>query len=92
MEQTVSPPKQNTKGLVHIELLPKEQLPDTPKKIYDIICQLVEKGANYNDIAILVRRRREVCEIADYLEENNIHVLSAEAFRLDASQNDAVPS
>ena len=35
----------------------------------------------------MVRRRREVCEIADYLEENNIHLLSAEAFRLDASQN-----
>ena len=87
LEQNVSPRNQDTQGLVHIELLPKDQLPDTPEKIYDIISQLVEKGASYNDIAILVRRRREVCEIADYLEENNIHLLSAEAFRLDASQN-----
>ena len=87
LEQEVAPRNQDTKGLVHIELLPKDQLPDTPAKIYEIICELAKKGAKYNDIAILVRRRREVCDIADFLEANDIHVLSAEAFRLDASQN-----
>ena len=87
LEQNVAPRNQNTQGLVHIELLPKNQLPDTPAKIYDIVCQLVEKGASYNDIAILVRRRQEVREIADYLEGNDVHVLSAEAFRLESSQN-----
>ena len=87
VEQKVAERNENTDGLVHIELLPPAQTPETPEKVHEIICQLMEKGARQSDIAVLVRRKSEVCEIADYLESEGLHVLSAEAFRLDASQN-----
>lgn len=87
VEQMVAERNADTGGLVHIELLPSAQTPETPEKVYEIISHLVEKGARQSDIAVLVRRKSEVCEIADYLESEGLHVLSAEAFRLDASQN-----
>ena len=87
VEQKVAERNEKTGGLVHIELLPSEQTPETPEKVHEIISHLLEKGVRQSDIAVLVRKKSEVCEIADYLEEQGLHVLSAEAFRLDASQN-----
>ncbi len=88
LEQEVAERNENTEGLVNIELLPKAQIEETPTKVYDIITNLVEnKGARYGEIAILVRKKKQVSDIADYLEEKGIHVISAEAFRLDASKN-----
>ena len=47
---------------------------------------LIENGVNLNDIAILVRKNKNIPPIADYFDkELHIPVVSDEAFRLDAS-------
>lgn len=47
---------------------------------------LIENGVKLNDIAILVRKNKNIPPIADYLDkELHLPVVSDEAFRLDAS-------
>ncbi len=51
------------------------------------VCQLVEQGVEYRQIAILVRSNRTIQDIADYFMANSDYpMVSDEAFRLDASQ------
>ncbi len=54
----------------------------------DAVRELVDMGARQNDIAILLRNNKHIPRIADYIEaqtNGQIKVVSAEAFRLDAS-------
>ena len=48
---------------------------------------LMDKGATTNQIAILVRNNRHIPVIADYFAQQlpEVHIISDEAFRLDAS-------
>lgn len=48
--------------------------------------QLVQTGININDIAILVRKKKVIPDIADYFDKHTPYrIVSDEAFRLDAS-------
>ncbi len=47
-----------------------------------IVDQVENKGYNYNDIAILARKKKELLEISSYLSSKNIDVLSSESFLL----------
>ena len=73
------------RGLVHIELIPKNDKDSMPERTLDIIHTLQEKGAKLKDIAILLRSNKDIIGLGAYLEENGIKVISAEAFQLDAS-------
>ena len=48
--------------------------------------RLIQTGININDIAILVRKKKVIPEIADYFDKHTPYrIVSDEAFRLDAS-------
>lgn len=53
----------------------------------DQVCRLLEAGVRPSDMAILVRKRKEIGPIAAYFEQNlpDYPLVSDEAFRLDAS-------
>lgn len=75
-------------GLVHIEMLPHDQIDDMPERTLQNILDLISLGVRQQDIAILVRKGKEIPVLAQYIETNSegkIKVVSAEAFRLDAS-------
>ena len=74
------------KGFVHIDLIPKSEEGTMNERTLDIITTLLEKGARLKDIAVLVRANKDATQLATYLESNDISVVSAEAFRLDASE------
>ena len=82
------PSKRKDGGLVHIELLPKEELDSMAERTLQNILDLLSiDGIEQRDIAILVRNNREIPVLANYIESNSdIRIVSAEAFRLDASQ------
>lgn len=82
------PDKRKDGGLVHIELLPKEDLDSMAERTLQNILDLLDiDGIEPKDIAILVRNNREIPVLANYIENNSdIRIVSAEAFRLDASQ------
>lgn len=87
LKQEIPEGKPNS-GLVYIEMLPKEQLDDMEEKTLQTIFDLMDKGVKQKDIAILVRNKRNIAAIADYIEQNSegrINIVSDEAFRLDAS-------
>ena len=73
------------RGFVRIELVPRKEMNSMPERTLDIIHTLQEKGAKMNDIAILLRSNKDIIQLGAYLEENDIKVISAEAFQLDAS-------
>ncbi len=53
----------------------------------DEITRLISSGICMNDIAILVRKNKNIVSVAEYLrQELNLPIVSDEAFRLDASQ------
>lgn len=73
-------------GLVCIEMLPKEEIDSIPEKTLQIIRDLIDRGMQQSDIAILVRGKKEIATIADYIEANSdLTVMSAEAFTLESS-------
>ena len=72
-------------GFVHIDLMPKESETTMEERTLGFINELTTKGAPLKDIAILVRSNRDAVSLATYLETEGISVVSAEAFRLDAS-------
>jgi ATP-dependent exoDNAse (exonuclease V) beta subunit len=83
------PAKRMRGGLVHIELLPESEAETMCERTLEIIHDLMAvKGASQRDIAILVRWTKEITTLAKYIEENDstLKVVSAEAFRLDASK------
>lgn len=78
----------NNEGYIRIELYPHEDYHDKIlKRLLDTLDELIQAGAEQKDIAILARNNREIEEMASYLmlERPNLHVVSDEAFRLDAS-------
>ena len=79
--------KKGEKGFVRITLLTKDEYQEqTLKEIEETINDLLEHGAEQNDIAILVRKNNEIPVIADYFSGNErINIVSDEAFRLDSS-------
>ncbi len=73
-------------GMVHIELLTKDEMENIPVLTLETIHYLVERGERPGDIAILTRNGREIKALAKYIEENSdYHVISDEAFQLSAS-------
>ncbi len=83
------PEKRGKGGLVHIELLPGEESETMCERTLQTIHDLMDySGARQGDIAILVRWGKDIATLAKYIEEedNTLRVVSAEAFRLDASK------
>ena len=87
VEQTV-PDKLENNGLINIKLLPADDYQEkTLEHIADIVCELLDRGVESSEIAILVRTNAYIPLIADYFTKHlpDIHIVSDEAFRLDAS-------
>lgn len=88
VKQEVPPHHKGSGGLVYMEMLPKDDIKDVPAHTLSIINDLLESGASQNDIAILVRNKKEIPLMANYIEketQGKVRIISAEAFRLDAS-------
>ena len=86
--QEIPAHKTEHRGLVHIELLPKDQLDSMAERTLQTILDLLDAGIEQKDIAILVRGGKEITELANFIEEESegrVRIVSAEAFRLDAS-------
>ena len=83
------PFRQTGKGFVSVQLLPsKNDESVVMDEIGTIIDDLIARGADTRDIAILVRRHQEGERIANYLMTTRpqLTISSNEAFRLDSSQ------
>lgn len=93
------PDKKGYAGYVRIHLLASSQSSDSDNEescqdrmmrmTLETINELVAKGVQYKNIAILVRSNKTIQNIADYLmshSEQPLPLVSDEAFRLDASQ------
>ena len=85
-------PKAETKGYVKVEFLEPDDEQSYQDKTLEALGQEVEKllshGVRLNDIAILVRKNKDIPPIADYFDTVlNVPVVSNEAFQLDASQS-----
>ncbi|MCQ2310010.1 MAG: UvrD-helicase domain-containing protein [Bacteroidales bacterium] len=77
-------------GLVSVELFSSELgTKDYKEKVYESmlskINELHSEGVEYKDITIQVRSNREGTEIANYLVENGVEVISAESVQLQTS-------
>ncbi len=75
-------------GYVQIEMLPHQSEDDTPQRTMGIIQDLLAQEIAQKDIAILVRETKNIYSLANYIEtesQGTIKIVSAEAFRLDAS-------
>ena len=82
------PAKRQPTGLVNIRLLPaKDYNTGTLCHLVDTINMLLAHGVKQHEIAILVRTNNTIPLIADYVSEQipGVHIVSDEAFRLDAS-------
>lgn len=84
-------PKKEEKGFAQIEFIESESadeyIEQTLEALKNNITELINHGVALNDIAILVRKNKNIPNIADYLSQTlNIAVVSDEAFRLDSSQ------
>lgn len=75
------------KGFVKVQFLEAEEYDiKTLEFLADEVDRLKKEGVNEHDIAILVRKNKEIPTIAQYFEkERKIKIISDEAFRLDAS-------
>ena len=75
-------------GYVSINLLPNEDYRQQAlQKTAEAVCLLLDSGANYSDIAILVRSNDIIQLIAEFFanELPDVKIVSDEAFRLDSS-------
>ena len=87
VEQKV-PDNRPDKGSITITLLPNEDYQQAVlQNIVDSVQELIEKGVEQKEIAILVRINNQIPLIAQYFLEHlpGVNVVSDEAFRLDAS-------
>ncbi len=87
------PESKAPRGYVNIRLIHSGKEDGTADErtfqaVKDIIDQLRAEGAQYSQIAILVRRKNDIQQLADWLMEHgdDYKLVSDEAFRLDASQ------
>lgn len=83
-------PKAETKGYVKVEFLEPDDERSYQDKTLEALGKEVEEllsqGVRLNDMAILVRKNKNIPPIADYFDKMlNVPVVSDEAFRLDAS-------
>lgn len=82
-------PEQKAKeGYVSVKLLPKEGYNENVlKDILDTVRNLHEQGIPFSKMAILVRENKYIPEVAKFFMDNgnDVHIVSDEAFRLDAS-------
>ncbi|MBQ0073361.1 MAG: UvrD-helicase domain-containing protein, partial [Prevotella sp.] len=86
--QEIPQQHQDTHGLVRMEMLPHDMLEEMNERTYLIIKDLIERGAKQKDIAILMRKKKDISDIAHFIEQRSggeIRIVSTEAFRLDAS-------
>ena len=82
------PGKRPGTGLVTVTLLPPDSYEEeTLSMVAARTAELVARGASQSDIAILTRTNKHIPLIADYVAVHcpDIHIVSDEAFRLDAS-------
>lgn len=88
VEQLI-PQERPDSGYVSIELLPADDYEETTlSRTADIVAQLLNNGVAQGSIAILVRTNKHIPLIANYFAEKRpglVHIVSDEAFRLDAS-------
>jgi ATP-dependent exoDNAse (exonuclease V) beta subunit len=81
--------KKNRGGYVSMELIPSENIEDYEGKrllkIEQYIQELCAKGFSYKDICILTRGNKQSSDIASYLLERNISVISSESLLLKSS-------
>lgn len=83
-------PKTKIEGYVRMQLLEPDEEDDyatqTLKALADEVLRLQEEGIRLQDMAILVRKNKNIPLIATYFDkELGIPIVSDEAFRLDAS-------
>lgn len=83
-------PKKDAAGYVKITFLKDSKehpyTDTTLKELAKEVDTLVKEGVRVNDIAILVRKNKTIPDVAAYFHENTpYHIVSDEAFRLDAS-------
>ncbi len=86
LEQGFNP--ENTGGFVQVEFIEgeKEEFRDLNKiRTHEIILHLLEQGYQLKDIAILVRKNTDGSDIANYLTEKNIEVISPDSLLLSNS-------
>ena len=86
-------PKQNhsnnEKGYLSLKFYEKNNKTDI-EQFYIIqtlsnIEDLIQRGYSYQDICIIVRKKKEGVKIGDYLTENNIPIISSEVLNLSSS-------
>ncbi len=87
VKQKVRPDKPS-EGYVRIKLLSTEKTPDDiMEETLATVTLLREMGAEYRQMAILVRGNKTIQAIAEYfMKHSSYPLVSDEAFRLDASQ------
>lgn len=83
-------PKKQAKGYVKVSFLDgdheKSYTEQTLENLATEIKHLIDAGVQQSDIAILVRKNKNIPQIADYFDKNlPYRIVSDEAFRLDAS-------
>ena len=83
-------PKAEAKGYVSVQLLEADEAEDykqqTLTALGNEVRRLLAEGIQLNDMAILVRKNKNIPPIADYFDkELGLPIVSDEAFRLDAS-------
>lgn len=83
-------PRDTEKGYVKVSFLEPDEDHDyveqTLISLGEEVEQLLSSGVRLNDIAILVRKNKNIPRIADYFDkELHYKIVSDEAFRLDAS-------
>lgn len=82
--------RQTDNGYVKVSLLPEgKESPYREQVLKELVNEvkiLTGQGIQANDIAILVRKNKDIPLIAEYFDKNaEIRIVSDEAFRLDAS-------
>ena len=83
-------PKPETRGSVRVRFLEADTAEDYARRTLEAlgteVRQLLDGGVRMGDIAILVRKNKNIPPIADYFDhELGLPIVSDEAFRLDAS-------
>lgn len=76
--------KKKKGGYVHFKAFPKGTKEEMALAMFEQIGQLVDRGAHYSDIMILVREKKEanlICDLSPY------PVVSADSFVLEASED-----
>lgn len=70
-----------------VEAKTKEEKEEAyPQKVFETINQLTERGHQYKEICILVRKKSEGIVIADFLNQQEIPIISSETLLLKKSQ------